>query len=138
MPGAKLPLGQLILSGVWGAFVAPVLLMLGQAVTVVFILAAAAQIHVDNPDFELDPDLESAISAYMEESGRQRPETNSRDRRSADRSLALFSVVAIIAPLSEELVKAAGAIWSCRGARSVTRADAFLAAVASGLGFALF
>ena len=140
MPERELPLRQVILSGAWGVFVAPVLLMLVQGVALVFILAAAAAgILADNPDFELDPDLGERVSAYIEESGTSATSTELPEIvESPTIALALFSVVAIVAPLSEELVKALGAILVLSRHKVVTRTDAFMAAVASSLGFAIF
>ncbi len=140
MPERKLPLRTVVLSGAWGVFIAPLLLMVIQGLSLVFILVAAfAGILIDNPDFELDPNLGDRISAYIEDSGTSATSTKLPDIvESPTIALALFAVVAIIAPLSEEFVKALGAILVLSRREVVTRTDAFLAAVASSLGFALF
>jgi RsiW-degrading membrane proteinase PrsW (M82 family) len=140
MPEHKLPLRNVVMSGAWGVFIAPLVLMVFQGLAVAFILVAGiAGILLDNPDFELDPNLGDRVTAYIEESGTSATSTKLPDIvESPTIALALFSVVAVIAPLSEELVKALGAILVLSRREVVTRTDAFLAAVASSLGFALF
>ena len=140
MPDRRLPLRSVVLPGIWGFFVSPALLIALQGVAVVMVVGAIiAGIYIDNPDFELDPDLGQRISDYIEESSGEATTTEFPDIISSPTvALALFTVVAIIAPISEELIKALGAILVLSRRRSVSRSDAFLAAVASSLGFALF
>ena len=141
MPKRRLPLRNLVLPGIWGVFVAPLILMVVQgAAVVVFVIAAVAGILAENPDFEVDPNLEDRVTAYFEESGTDATSTELPEivAESPTIALTLFSVVAIMAPLSEELVKAFGAILVLTRLPVVTRADALFAAVGSSLGFALF
>lgn len=141
MPKRRLPLRSVLLPGAWGVFVAPIILMIVQGAAVVVLLVAVfTGIVADNPDFELDPNLGERISAYLEETSTDATSTELPEivERSPTIALTLFSVVAIIAPLSEELVKAAGAILVLSRFPRVTRIDAFFAAVASSLGFAIF
>ena len=136
----RLPLAATVLPGAWGFFAAPVILMLVQGAAVILVFVAIfAGIYIDNPKFELDPNLEQRISDYIEESGADATSTElPAIVETPTVALSIFSVVAIIAPLSEEIVKALGAILVLARRPVVTRSDAFLAAVAAGLGFALF
>ncbi|MEZ4522852.1 MAG: PrsW family glutamic-type intramembrane protease [Thermomicrobiales bacterium] len=140
MPAKRLQLRSFVLPGVWGAFIAPVILILVQGGAVMVIFASIfAGIYAGEPDLVIDPDLGERISSYVEESGTEATTTSLPDIVEAPTvALSLFSVVAVIAPISEELVKAAGAVILLSRRSVVTRTDAFLAAVGSGLGFALF
>lgn len=140
MPDRRLPLRSVLLPGAFGVFLSPIILMVIQGVALVVILAAVfTGIFAANPDFEIDPNLEERISEFAEEQGTSATGAELPDIVEAPTiALALFSVVAIIAPFIEELVKAAGAIAILARRETVTRADALFAAVASSLGFALF
>ena len=139
-PDRRLPLGPVVLPAIWGAFISPIILIVIQGAAVALIgVSLFAGVFVNDPDFEFDPDLEERITSYFEDSESNATSTTLPPIVEAQSiALALFSVVAIIAPISEELVKAAGAIFVLSRFAVVSRGDAFLAAVASGLGFAVF
>ena len=140
MPEKALMIRNIAWPGAWGVFIAPMLLIAVQGGAVVLMaIGLFAGIVAENPDFEIDPNLEDRISNYLEESDSGATSTELPEIvESPTVALMLFSLVAVIAPLSEELVKAAGAIILLSRRPSVTRADAFQAAVAAGLGFAIF
>ena len=140
MPDRRLPLRNVVLPGAWGFFVSPFILIIAQGIAVLLVvIAVLAGILIENPDFELDPDLGQRIEEYIDESAGEATTTEFPGIiDSPTVALALFTVVAVIAPISEELVKAFGAILVLSRRPHVSRSDAFLAAVASSLGFAVF
>ncbi|CAN5812989.1 hypothetical protein BH23CHL2_BH23CHL2_13280 [soil metagenome] len=140
MPEKRIPIRNIVLPGMWGVFVAPALLMLIQGTAVALLLVGAViGIFAENPEFEIDPNLEERITNYLESSDSSATSTEvPAIVETPTIALMLFSLVAIIAPLSEELIKAVGAILVLSRRSAITQSDAFHAAVAAGLGFALF
>jgi hypothetical protein len=101
--------------------------------------AAVGGFYADNPDFEIDPNLDERIADYVEEAGDNTSTTELPDiAESPTIAVALSSLVAFIAPLSEELLKAIGAILVLSRRAVLRLSDAFIAGVAAGLGFAVF
>lgn len=140
MPGNTLTIRNIVWPGIWGIFIAPILLIALQGGAVVMMaLGLVAGIVADNPDFELDPNLDERISNYLEGSDTGATSTElPKVVETPTVALMLFSLVAVIAPLSEELIKAVGAIFVLSSRPAVSRVDAFQVAVAAGLGFAIF
>ncbi len=140
MPGHRLPRSSVVLPGLWGALITPpILLVLQGSAALVLFGAAIGGFYVNDPDFELDPNLGDRIADYVEESGSGANSTELPDiANSPTIALAITSLVAIIAPLSEELFKALGAILVLSRRAVVRRSEAFVAGVAAGLGFAIF
>lgn len=126
--------------GAFGVYLSPVLLLPLQAAAVVAILVAVfAGIYADNPDFELDPNLNERVSEYIEEQAGEATTTEVPEIVEAPTvALSLLAVLAFVAPVTEELIKAGGAILILSRRPVITSSDVLLAAVGSSLGFALF
>jgi hypothetical protein len=137
LPGRRVPGESVVLPGLWGALAAPaILLVLQGSAAALLVGAAVAGIYLDNPDFELDPNLDERISGYFEDSEENATSTELPDIVATPTiALGLFVVLAVVAPMSEELVKALGAIIVLSRRAGVTRSDAYMAGVAAGLGF---
>jgi RsiW-degrading membrane proteinase PrsW (M82 family) len=136
MPRRRVPGDTVLLPGLWGALVSPVILMVLQGSAVALLLAAAVTgIYLDNPDFEFDPNLDERISAYFEDSDNVTSTVLPEIVATPTIALFLFVLLAVIAPLSEELVKATGAILVLSKRAVVSRGDAFMAGAGAGLGF---
>lgn len=137
LPQRRLPVENLILPGVWGALLTPMLLLAIQgAAAMLLVIAAFSGFIAADPDFELDPNLNERLSNYLEdleENGALTDVTGIVE--SPTIAVGLASLIAVIAPFSEELLKAVGPIWLLSRRAAVSRADALIAGAAAGLGF---
>lgn len=140
LPGRRLLVDNVVLPGAWGALLTPLLVFAVQgAAVLLFVFAAVAGFVTASPDFEPDPNLEQRIRDYLEEVDESGPMTELPDIiESPTIAVGLASLIAAVAPFSEELLKALGPIFLLSRRAAVSRSDAFVAGAAAGLGFGVF
>lgn len=119
-------------SAVWGMIVAPGMSVIGQLSAVVALLVGVATglaVAGNGSMSELEP--------MLQESSEGISSLGSDLVTTPTVAFGIFAVVAIIAPLTEELFKALGVIVIMSRRAVVARYRVFTAGVAAGLGFAL-
>lgn len=133
-PGRRVDARVVIISGVWGMTGAVALTLVLQISAAAALLAGlAGGLGLADPDLLQGAGLRDTLAEFADDptSGALEDILNTPTV-----AFGLLGMVAVIAPLSEELTKALGAFYAVAG-RRFTLYNAFLGGALGGLGFAL-
>lgn len=125
---------EIVRTGVWGMIGATTLSGLAQALAFAALIGGLTLgLYIHDPDLATGSPLQDALQEVTESENDEVPEILTTPTI----ALGLFGLIAIIAPLSEELLKFLGVVLVMGRRANVTAYSAFMAGVAAGLGFAV-
>lgn len=125
---------EIVRSGVWGMIGATTLSGLFQALAFASLVGGlTAGLYLYDPDLASGAPLQDALQQLSESDSDEIPDIMTTPTI----AIGLFGMIALIAPLSEELLKFLGVVIVMGRRATVTAYSAFMAGVAAGLGFAV-
>lgn len=128
----SVPTGRVAGSALWGMVGAPIGAASIQLLSAVAIIGAiAAGLYVYDPELARNAEIRSIFDDLGSTTTDALPAIYS----TSTVAIALFVMLAFIAPFTEELLKPISALFADRGGQERTEYDAFLAGGSAGLGF---
>lgn len=117
----------------WSMVGAPLLAgILQLALAAAIIGAIAAGLYIHDPSLATESEIRSIFDDLGESRGATVPDLYSTPTV----ALALFTLLAFVAPFTEELLKGLGVLVTFRKRRAFSERDVFVAGIGAGLGFA--
>lgn len=119
---------------VWGMTIGPLgasILQLGAALAIIGAIMAGLYFH--------DPDIANSdkIRSIFDDLGTASADNFPDVYKTSTVALAIFTMLAIVAPLTEEILKPLGTLIADRGQPGYSQHDAFIAGASAGLGFGI-